>query len=329
MNSENILLNDWHPVATAASLEENALISVVLLDQPLVIWRAGETLCAWHDSCVHRGTKLSLGKVVDGDCVQCPYHGWIYNSHGRCVHIPAMPDHKPSKRAQLKTYSVQEKYGWIWVCLGQPKNDVAEFPEWDKTEFRKLFCGPYQVNTSGPRVIENFLDVSHFPYVHENILGTQAETAIADYKVTTGRNGVKASNVQVYQPDPYGTGQGDTVAYTYLAPRPLTAYLLKESEGPQFSILLAVTPHTETECTAFMWMTMNYGHDIPEKELVDWQDSIFAQDKPIVESQQPKRLPLDPKAELSMRSDKTAVSYRRWLAKLGMTYSVEPPNPAL
>ena len=31
MNSENILLNDWHPVATAASLEENALISVVLL----------------------------------------------------------------------------------------------------------------------------------------------------------------------------------------------------------------------------------------------------------------------------------------------------------
>ena len=149
MNSENILLNDWHPVATAASLEENALISVVLLDQPLVIWRAGETLCAWHDSCVHRGTKLSLGKVVDGDCVQCPYHGWIYNSHGRCVHIPAMPDHKPSKRAQLKTYSVQEKYGWIWVCLGQPKNDVAEFPEWIRQSFANCSAGRIKLIPAG------------------------------------------------------------------------------------------------------------------------------------------------------------------------------------
>ena len=70
-------------------------------------------------------------------------------------------------------------------------------------------------------------------------------------------------------------------------------------------------------------MTMNYGHDIAEQDLIDWQDSIFAQDKPIVESQQPKCLPLDPGAELSMRPDKTAVAYRRWLRELGMTFGVE------
>ena len=68
---------------------------------------------------------------------------------------------------------------------------------------------------------------------------------------------------------------------------------------------------------------MNYGHDIPEQELIDWQNSIFAQDKPILESQWPKCLPLDPGAEMSVRPDKTAVSYRHWLRKLGMRFGVE------
>ena len=54
-----------------------------------------------------------------------------------------------------------------------------------------------------------------------------------------------------------------------------------------------------------------------------WQDSIFAQDKPVVQSQRPKCLPLDPHAELSMRPDKTVVAYRRGLRDLGMTFGVE------
>ena len=108
------------------------------------------------------------------------------------------------------------------------------------------------------------------PYIHENILGTREHTEIVDYDVTTDAYGVVASNVKVYQPDPYGTGEGETVVYTYAAPRPLTAYLLKESAGPQFSILLVITPHSPVESTAWMWMTMNYGHDLPEQELIDW-----------------------------------------------------------
>ncbi|MGI9302023.1 MAG: Rieske 2Fe-2S domain-containing protein [Gammaproteobacteria bacterium] len=324
MKTDSVLHNDWHPVTTVAALDEAPLISARLLDEDIVVWRARGQLCARRDACVHRGTRLSLGKITNDDCVQCPYHGWKYNSAGQCVHIPAMPEHAPPRRASVKSYEVKEMYGFVWVCLGKPANDIAPFSEWNKPQFRKILCGPYPVETSGPRIIENFLDVSHFPYVHENILGTQTHAEIRDYDVKTGAKGVVATNVSVYQPDPYGTGQGDTVAYTYIASRPLTAYLLKESTVEQFSILLFITPHSPTESTAWMWMTMNYGHDIAEQELVEWQDTIFSQDKPIVESQRPKCLPLDPKAEVSMRSDKTAVSYRRWLSKLGLTYGVEP-----
>jgi len=65
---------------------------------------------------------------------------------------------------------------------------------------------------------------------------------------------------------------------------------------------------------------MNYGHDIPEEQLLAYQNHITAQDKPIVESQRPELLPLDLQAELHLRSDKTAIAYRRWLRELGMSY---------
>jgi phenylpropionate dioxygenase-like ring-hydroxylating dioxygenase large terminal subunit len=47
---------------------------------------------------------------------------------------------------------------------------------------------------------------------------------------------------------------------------------------------------------------------------------IFAQDKPILENQQPKRLPLDSGEELSVIGDKTSVMYRRWLQEQGVSY---------
>ena len=323
MTKDSVLLNDWHPVATVAELEETLILGIRLLDEDIFVWHSGDQIHAWRDLCVHRGTKLSLGKIIDGDCIQCPYHGWVYNSDGQCIRIPAIPDHTPPTKAHINTFLVRQVYGLVWVCMGEPANEIASFPEWHKPELRKLLCGPFTVQTSGPRIIENFLDVAHFPYVHENVLGVREHAEIVDYEVTTNAAGVVASNVKIYQPDPYGTGEGDTVVYTYVTPRPLTAYLLKESEGPQFSILLVITPHNPVESTAWMWMTMNYGHDIPAQELIDWQNDIFAQDRPILESQRPKCLPLDPEAELSMRPDKTAVSYRHWLRKLGMTFGVD------
>jgi phenylpropionate dioxygenase-like ring-hydroxylating dioxygenase large terminal subunit len=67
-------------------------------------------------------------------------------------------------------------------------------------------------------------------------------------------------------------------------------------------------------------MAMNYGYDLAEADLVAWQDQIFAQDRPILESQRPELLPLDLAAELNVRADRTAVLYRRWLRRLGLSF---------
>ena len=61
-----------------------------------------------------------------------------------------------------------------------------------------------------------------------------------------------------------------------------------------------------------------------DSEIKRFQQTIFAQDKPILENQHPKRLPLDPRFETPIRADHVAITYRRWLSELGVTYGVIP-----
>ena len=44
-------------------------------------------------------------------------------------------------------------------------------------------CGPYEVETSAPRIVENFLDMSHFGFVHEGWLGDRAHLAQPTYEL--------------------------------------------------------------------------------------------------------------------------------------------------
>ncbi len=94
IGNDTVLLNDWYPVARSDALAEGQLRGVRLLGEDLALWRAGGQAFAWQDRCIHRGTRLSLGKVEDG-LLACPYHGWRYDGTGRCVRIPAHPAQTP------------------------------------------------------------------------------------------------------------------------------------------------------------------------------------------------------------------------------------------
>lgn len=319
MIQDPVLIHDWHPIARASDLDRQNPLGANLLGEDIVLWQHAGQIHAWQDLCVHRGTRLSLGRIHAG-CLECPYHGWTYNAQGQCVHIPAHPDQPPPTKARTKTYHAKIAYGLVWVTLGQPAQDVPCFEEGSDDGFRKVVCGPYHVQASGPRIVENFLDVGHFPFVHEGILGDRRYPDIADYEAQITPDGVVATGIRVYQPDGFGTGQGDYVQYTYKALRPLTAYLTKVTDGPTLSIMLSITPHAVTASTAWMVMAMNYNLDAPEAELVGFQDKIFWQDGPILKSQRPELLPLDLQAELHLRSDRTAIAYRKWLNQLGLTF---------
>ena len=83
MIDDPILLNDWHAVLPLAQLEANSNVTGArLLGEDIVIWKAGDSVRAWKDLCVHRGTRLSLGEVLADDTLQCSYHGWTYDATG-------------------------------------------------------------------------------------------------------------------------------------------------------------------------------------------------------------------------------------------------------
>src|ERR1051326_1468337 len=150
--------------------------------------------------CVHRGTRLSLGKI-DGDLIECPYHGWTYDTEGICVRIPAHPDQIPPTKARVKTYHARDRYGVVWVNLGAPRGDVLEFRELANEQYRSILCGPYAFQASAPRVVENFLDIAHFPFVHEGLPGLRERPKISDWEASTTGDGVAEENDQIRLPD--------------------------------------------------------------------------------------------------------------------------------
>lgn len=319
MIEDPVLSNDWHPVVWSSELPEGSILPARVLGEDLVLWRVHGQANVWQDLCVHRGTRLSLGHV-QGDRLSCGYHGWTYDEKGDCVRIPAHPDQKPPPKAQVRTYHCTEKYGMVWACLGEPRDEVPEFAEWEDPSYRKVFCGPYRYNAGAPRAVENFLDVAHFPFVHAGLLGDEAHAEIQDYQVETSPSGIVARDVVVWQPDPDGTGRGSSVNYTYKVLRPFTAYFSKHSKEGDFAIQLNVTPADEATSVAWMCIALNYAPNTSDSELRAYQDKITGQDIPIVESQRPERLPLDLQAELHLRSDRIAVAYRKWLKELGLSF---------
>lgn len=300
MLDDPVVVNDWHVVARSTDVKPGAVVGVRLLGRAIALWRNGDQLLAWADQCPHRGAQLSLGQVKGGALV-CPYHAWEFNAAGRCTKIPAHPDLAIPQRAQITAYRVEERYSMIWVCLGEPQKDIPPFPEWDDERFGSFLCGPYEVDASGPRLIENFLDVGHLPFVHDGTLGKPDCPTIPPYQATFDGEGVIAKHVTCYLPDDRGFG-GTMAAYTYCVFRPLTTYLISENLDPCFSVVLWVTPLDVYH--SLMWFYVAYDRDTPvaPATLAEWQDKIVRQDIPIVASQQPKLLPLDARAELHVAS---------------------------
>lgn len=321
-----ILRNDWHPVAWLADLQETP-IAVEVLGEKVVIFRTSLGIHAFKDLCIHRGVPLSLGHVK-GDELVCAYHGWAYDACGKCTRIPSMPPTKaiPTK-AKTVTYSCIERYDLIWVCIGEPNQEQPEvgIGKLMNADTVKVKMTPYHLHAAGPRVIENFLDVSHLMYVHEGLLGDSEYSEIGDYLVQEIGGVLTTDEIDVFQPDPDGRGYGVHTKYMYEVYRPLSASLTKRSDGTEeyFHLFLFVLPENEQQSTAFMIMERNYAYDEPDETFKEFQDRLIEQDREIVENQRPELLPLDLQAELHLTCDRLSIAYRKMLKEVGVTFGTE------
>ena len=318
--------NEWFAVASCADLRPGSWQPFNLLDDRfLLLCDLGGEVTVTRDTCPHRGAQLSLGSF-DGERIASGYHGWEFDMTGRCIRQPAHPDRTPPAASGLELLNVSEAYGLWWVCIGEEPRNLPLFPAYEAGPGLSLTLDPAVLESSGPRIIENFLDVAHFPYVHANYLGQVPHTAISRYGVEVADGELRLSNVTVWQPKPGPLAtRGGPVAYEYSVSHPYAATLTKvpsEHDGGEmggFSILLIASPVNETECLVWRVVTVRD----PEVDFAaqrDFNRTIFDQDIAIVESQMPKRLPIDPTSEAHQRADAGSLAYRKWLVRRGITY---------
>ena len=220
------------------------------------------------------------------------------------------------------------RYGFLWACLGMPERDIVFVPEANEADGHLVTGGSIAVSVSGLRAVENFLDMGHFPFVHTGWLGEEPHTEVAPYKVEiTTADEIVATECQFYQPIASPTADhGFVVDYVYKVIRPYTVALYKSN--PVFKerldvITLFIQPVDEEHCVAHPFLCY-LKEGIDAASIRGFMQLIFAQDKPILENQLPKRLPLDPRAETPIRADAVSVCYRRWLRDRAVTYGAIP-----
>jgi vanillate O-demethylase monooxygenase subunit len=318
----------WQPVAYASHLADQPM-SVTLFDEKLVLVRLeGEVRC-FTDLCAHRGSAISLG-WVDDDCIRCPYHGWTYDATGRCTAIPARFGTVIPSRARLTSHPVTEATGLIWVCMADPPQfPVPDFPHLDDPRFRVIEVPEYTWRTSIHRRIENYVDISHFAWIHDGVLGDHNHPEVADFDVNREDTSLQFTYVDQVEAASIGKNEGlqddaDSVFPAELSYRlfiPGTALLEQNLPGDhRYALFFSVSPVGPKECRNFTFMARDYNLDDAEhgdRTMLEYNDLVISQDRPVVESQRPEKLPFDISAELHIRGvDKVSLDYRKWLVEL-------------
>ena len=108
----------WYPVARSAEVGTTPLpVGAGGRAWVVVRLRPGAEVTALPARCPHRLVPLAHATVVEGR-VRCSYHGWRYDSEGRCVEIPSLgPAGTPPPRADLTApWAVEERDGWVWLA---------------------------------------------------------------------------------------------------------------------------------------------------------------------------------------------------------------------
>ncbi|MBP2498291.1 phenylpropionate dioxygenase-like ring-hydroxylating dioxygenase large terminal subunit [Methylobacterium sp. PvP062] len=317
----------WHPVAFTNEVTDKPY-ATRLLDEQIVVWRDSKgAVHAMADLCIHRGTALSIGKVV-GDEIMCPYHGWRYGKDGACTLIPQRenPRNVPSK-ARVAAYNTQERYGLIWVAMDEPRWALPEIPEMEDEEYNKVSAGPYPWKADSSRQVENFTDFGHFPWVHAGLLGDPDRVVVDKYNVEVRGHVLHYTydRPEVNNTDDFPVFGGEAQRNApirhsrYELQVPYTIILRHNWGGREQMVhIFTSQPIDREHSRGFIRTARNYAHDQDPKVMVDFNDVIFDQDKFIVETQRPEHVPFDLADELHLDFDKVAVNYRKTMRETGL-----------
>lgn len=222
---------------------------------------------------------------------------------------------------------VQTRYCCIFTTLGEPGRPLPEISEFDEADRKITGCGSVGVNTSPYRIVENFLDLAHFSFIHVDTLGAVDKTEVVAYRTEHRKDTdeIWALDCTFYQPAASKAASGGQMTrYAYRVMSPFSVMLYKNVNNDPSrndAICVFIQPLTETQCLAYMPLAIVDDQN-QVADIIDFQQSIFLQDRVILENQRPALLPLDPTYELPTRADASSIAYRRWLKSMDIRFGI-------
>ncbi|MES2264249.1 MAG: aromatic ring-hydroxylating dioxygenase subunit alpha [Pseudomonadota bacterium] len=343
------LRNTWYIAAWQNEVATGALFNRTILDETIVFYRKQDgAVAAIGDRCPHRFAPLHLGKI-DGDCVQCPYHGLKFDSSGQCAHNPHGEGAIP-KAARVKAYPVVERHLAVWIWMGDPAlADPARIPDYAFLSAAKPSArntGYLFTKANYELLCDNIMDLSHVDYLHPATLGGGALSSVKPQVteqdgqvriVWEARNTVAPPAFAMHLADPAAPAD-QCVEVHWSAPALMflttgvTAAGTSFEDGVSSANVHLMTPESETTTHYFFANTRSFLQDdadfnrMLDKILV----GVFAdEDKPMVEGQQKLMGGSDLWAlkPVLLPGDVGAVRVRRVLERLIREESATAPSP--
>jgi 5,5'-dehydrodivanillate O-demethylase len=162
----------WHPVAGEGEMSQPGIRACRLLGEDLVLYRdLSGNLGLLDRHCPHRRADLSYGYVESGG-LRCNYHGWCFDSKGRCLEQPFEDRSNSAPRAPrhnfIRAYAVQAHAGLIWAYLGPEPAPLL--PDWEPFSWKNGFVQVFfaEVPCNWLQCQENAIDPVHLEWMHQN-----------------------------------------------------------------------------------------------------------------------------------------------------------------
>jgi phenylpropionate dioxygenase-like ring-hydroxylating dioxygenase large terminal subunit len=203
----------WIPALLARELPEpdGAPVRVRLLGEDLVAFRDTRGQVGLLDEfCPHRRASLFFGR--NEECgLRCVYHGWKFDTSGRCLDMMNEPDELQFKdKVFVASYPTVELGGLVWAYLGPSERRPAP-PDfaWTRRPATHLQMSKVIQESNWLQGLEGGIDTSHAPILHR-LLTT-----------STSRPGFKPDNPFVRGKAPKVEVEITDYGYRYAGVRPL------------------------------------------------------------------------------------------------------------
>jgi phenylpropionate dioxygenase-like ring-hydroxylating dioxygenase large terminal subunit len=325
---QKVLRNFWYATLPIDALTDGPKAFRLLGEDIALFLGADGAPAALRDRCLHRTAKLSKGWVKDGR-ITCGYHGWEYAGSGALQRIPQFPPGQPVPEACVPAFRARERYGYVWVCLGEPLVDIPGLPQEGDPAFRRIHQFDDRWNCSALRMMENSFDNSHFSFVHRSTFGDIDQPKPEKYALTETADGFVAETVvPVKNPPQAHRVTGTTEPWTKRTMKnawfmPFCRTMdMEYPSGLRHVIFNSATPIDDGSIQLIQILFRNdREEDCSTEELRAWDRAIIEEDRVVLESTDPDAIvDMSRKLEMHMPSDRPGMLMRQRLNALLETH---------